>query len=51
MEIRIFEFPSLVWSPDLLDENMHLLRIGVVYLDLNGTGLEQMSDNKDKYFP
>ena len=31
--------------------NSHLLQKGDVSLDLNGTGLEQMSDNKDKHFP
>ena len=31
--------------------NSHLLQEGVVSLDLNDIGLEQMSDNKDKHFP
>ena len=38
---------SIVWSPDLLLEISHLLLTRVVSLGLNGSDLEQMSDNKD----
>ena len=42
-------FPSMVAR--FVAGNYHLLRTGVVPLDLNGTNLEQMSDKKDKHIP